>query len=146
MDSFTSPSNNPPPSPTTAADSLLKAASYGVSNIGLGSSWLGGEIPRENARTTDEVAGVGIGVGKKDRSKLKASDKKSYYKVHDTAIEGMKAKFSHLKPIDEKASVEHFEAVYSVVTRFEDLNNQMSKNDMDDVFNIPSEFIFDTSS
>jgi hypothetical protein len=107
---------------------------------------LGGETPRTNARTIDEVAGVGIGVGKKERTKLKLSDKKSYYKVRDAAIEGMKAKFTHLKPIDEKASVEHFEAVYSVVTRFEDLSYQMGKNDMSDVFNIPSDFVFDTST
>lgn len=128
---------SPPPTPAQAESFLTNLA---------GSSWLGGETPRLNARTTDEVAGVGIGVGKKERTKLKLSDKKSYYKIRDTAIEGMKAKFTHLKPIDEKASVEHFEAVYSVVTRFEDLNYQMGKNDMNDVFNIPSDFTFDANS
>jgi hypothetical protein len=110
-----------------------------------GSLWLGGEKPRILARTRDEVAGVGLGVGKKDRASLKIKDKKSYYKVRDNAIEGMKTKFTHLKAIDEKASVEHFEAIYSVITRFEDLSNQMIKNDMIDVFSIPSSFVSDSS-
>jgi hypothetical protein len=53
----------------------------------LGSSWLGGETPRTVARTSDEVAEVGLGVGKKDRAALKIKDKKSYYKVRDNVLE-----------------------------------------------------------
>lgn len=112
----------------------------------LGSSWLGGETPRTVARTSDEVAEVGLGVGKKDRAALKIKDKKSYYKVRDNAIKGMTTKFTHLKSIDEKASIEHFEAVYSVITRFEDLSNQMIKNDLIDVFSIPSSFVLNSSN
>jgi hypothetical protein len=121
-------------------------ASYSSSQPTPASHWLGGETPRTLARTSDEVAGVGLGVGKKDRASLKIKDKKSYYKVRDNAIEGMKTKFTHLKAIDEKASVEHFEAVYSVITRFEDLSNQMIKNDMIDVFSIPSSFVLNSSN
>jgi hypothetical protein len=116
------------------------------SQLVTASQWLGGETPRTQARTSDEVAGVGLGVGKKDRAALKLKDKKSYYKVRDNAIEGMKTKFTHLKSIDEKASVEHFEAVYSVITRFEDLSNQMIKNDMIDVFSIPSSFVLNSTN
>jgi hypothetical protein len=45
----------------------------------------------------------------------------------------------------KKASIKHFEAVYNVITRLEDLSNQVIKNDMIDVFSIPSSFILETS-
>jgi hypothetical protein len=62
--------------------------------------------------------------------------------VRDTAIEGMKDKFTQLTSIDEKSSVDHLAKVYSVVTRFADLEKLMVQNDMDNVvFTVPSEFV-----
>ena len=111
----------------------------------MASIWLGGETPLTTARTQAQVAGIGIGVSKGDRAALKANNKKTYYKVRDNAIEGMESKFSILDAIDEKAKVEHLSAVYSIVTRFDDLRIQMANNDMSDVFTIPSEFTLDAT-
>ena len=112
----------------------------------MASTWLGGETPRTTARSTLEVANVGIGVTKKDRDALKTSDKKAYYKVRDSAIKGLSTKFTQLQAIDEKSSIEHFEKVYSVVTRFDDLKSNMTTNDIIDVFTIPSSFELEISS
>ena len=57
----------------------------------------------------------------------------------------MANKFTLLKGIDEKATMEHLESVYSVVTRFKDLRTQMVATDLVDVFTIPSLFIDDSS-
>ena len=115
------------------------------SSGGSGSTWLGGEVPRTAARDTTELSSVGLGVKKTDREALRLSDKKSYYKVRETAILGMTTKFTLLKGIDEKATVEHLESVYSIVTRFEDLRTQVIANDMIDVFSIPSSFDSDAN-
>ena len=86
------------------------------------------------------MSGIGLGVRKGDRKELRIKDKKGYYKIRENAVECMSSKFTLLKGIDEKATMEHLELVYSVVTRFEDLKTQISSNDMLDVFQIPSEF------
>ena len=112
----------------------------------MASQWLGGETPRTQAQTRTELRGIGIGVGKKDREDLKKNDKKTYYKVRDTAISGMDSKFSILDAIDEKATVEHLSSVYSIVTRFDDLKTQIMTADMDDIFTIPSSFSYDQTT
>ena len=101
------------------------------------SIWLGGETPRSTARDATELTSVGLGVKKTDREDLKTNDKNSYYKVREAAVEGMKNKFTLLKGINENATMEHLESVYSVITRFEDLKTQVIANDMLDVFSIP---------
>ena len=112
-----------------------------MSNVpGSTSTWLGGSKIRATAQTPSEVSGLGLGVRKTDREDLKANDKKGYYKVRDSAIEGMTNKFSILKGIDEKATMEHLESVYSVITRFEDLKTQIIAHDLGDVFSVPSTF------
>ena len=57
----------------------------------------------------------------------------------------MSSKFTFLKGIDKKATMEHLESVYSVITRFEVLKTQITANDMLEVFQIPSGFtkVFD---
>lgn len=107
------------------------------------SVWLGGANPRTSPRSTTELAGVGIGIVKEDRAALKKNDKKSYQKLRETAVAEMKNKFKQLKAIDAKATMEHLESVYSVVTRFDDLKQELIKSDMIDVFTIPSDFSFD---
>ena len=112
----------------------------------MASIWLGGETPRTTARNQLEVTNVGIGVTKKDRAALQSNDKKGYYKVRDAAITGLTTKFIQLQAIDEKSSIEHFEKVYSVVTKFDNLKRHMVTNDMIDVFSIPSTFTLNTST
>ena len=80
------------------------------------STWLGEEAPHVTARDTTELASVGLGVKKTNQEALRLNDKKSYYKVRSTAIEGMKTKFTLLKGIDKKAIMEHSVSVYSVIT------------------------------
>ena len=122
------------PTPGTPAPNLLTKSSS--SN----SIWLGTPI-RTSPRSIDELTGIGLGrVRKTDRESLRQSDKKGYYKVRDNAVEGMSSKFTLLKGIDEKATMEHLELVYSVVTPFEDLRTQIIANDMLDVFQVPSDF------
>lgn len=104
------------------------------------SSWLGGETPRSTARNTEELAGIGIGVSKKDRKDLHDKDKKTYYKIRDNAIQGMESKFSLLESIDEKNTMDHLSSVYSIVTRLDELRTHLGNNDMLDVFTIPSAF------
>ena len=99
---------------------------------------------RSKPRDESEITGLGLGVKKTDRAALCSSDKKGYYKVRDAAIEGMSSKFTLLKGIDEKATMDHLESVYSVITRFEDLKTQITANDTIDVFTIPSEFVTNT--
>ena len=110
-----------------------------------GSVWLGGEEQRKAIRPSNEIAGLGMGVTKKDREGLKQNDPKTYYKVRDNAIEGMQNKFSQLKSFDENATMEHLGAVYSIVTRFDDLKAQLVKSNLVNVFTIPSEFVYDDS-
>ena len=126
------PDTPPPPPPPSASKGR-----------GATSTWLGGIAPLATARNSTELSSVGLGVSKTDREAIKANDKKTYYKIRDFAIKGMTSKFSQLKSIDEKASVVHMEAVYSVMTRFSDLRTQIEQNDMYDVFTIPSKFVLD---
>ena len=110
------------------------------------SVWLGGENIRDKARDSDELTTIGLGVKKTDREELQQKDKKAYYKVRDSAIEGMTNKFSLLKGISKSATMEHLESVYCVVTCFEDLKSKILANDMLDVFTIPSSFSQDATS
>ena len=153
---------HPPPTPVQAAQQAMQGLNIAgtatstwtpsvsvpmttnVSSNTNGSQWLGGETPRSQARTLQEVSHVGIGVNKRNREQLKQTDRKSYYKVKESTVAGMESKFTQLKEIDQNASVEHFKMVYSVITRFEDLQAQMIKNDLADVFTIPSAFSYDT--
>ena len=136
-----------PPLPTGQQFTLaLPQVALPVAPTTMTSTWLGGETPRTTARSDLEVANVGIGVTKKDRATLKTNDKKSYYKVRDSAIKGLTTKFTQLQAIDKKSSVEHFEKVYSVVTRFDDLKSNMITNDVIDVFTIPSSFDLDATT
>lgn len=100
--------------------------------------WLGGIEAQSVKRTTEEIEAVGISVKKTERADLKKNDKKTYYKIRENCVEGIKNKFTQLKPIDENSPVEHFESIYSVVTRFDDLQDSLKKNDMIDVFTIAS--------
>ena len=61
------------------------------------------------------------------------------------AVTPMKNKFTQLKAIDEKATMEHLESVYSVVTRFDDLRDELLKSDMLDVFTIASEYTWNAT-
>ena len=110
-----------------------------------GSKWLGGKVPRTAKRTDDDIFGLGIGVTKEERAELKKNDKKTYHKVRENCISGISNKFTQLKSIDENSPIDHFESVYSVVTRFDDLQESLRKSDMLDVFTIASAYNADGS-
>lgn len=109
------------------------------------SKWLGGTTPRLTKRNEDDIFGLGISVAKSEREILKNTDKKTYYKIKEKCVEGIKNKFTQLKPIDENSPIDHFESVYSVVTRFDDLQQSLRTNDMLDVFTIASGYKVDGS-
>ena len=113
---------------------------------GKESLFLGGEKLRDTPRPHEELTSLGLGVKKTDRAGLQSTDKKGYYKVRDTAIEGLPSKFTLLKGISETATMEHFESVYSVVTCFEDLKTKIVDSDMIDVFSILSLFTEDSGT
>ena len=111
----------------------------------MSSPWLGGVTPRLTACKKDDIFGLGISVTKEEREFLKSSDKKTYYKVRENCVKGIENKFTQLKSIDENSPIDHFESVYSVVTRFDDLQESLRTNDMLDVFTIASEYNSDGS-
>ena len=106
----------------------------------MGSVWLGGATPRSKKRDDSDIFGLGVSVTKHEREALKKTDKKTYYKVKESCIKGIENKFTQLKPIDENSPIDHFESVYSVVTRFDDLQQALQKNDLIDVFTIASQY------
>jgi hypothetical protein len=110
------------------------------------STWLGGEVPLSTPRSASDINSVGLGISKKDRATIKISDKKTYFKVRDNAVEGLTSKFTQLQSIDEKSTLDHLKKVYSVVNRFADLQQQLEQNDMEDVFTIPNNFTKDTNT
>ena len=110
-----------------------------------GSKWLGGATPRTTKRNQDDIFGLGISVKKEERENLKTTDKKTYYKVRENCTKGIENKFTQLKSIDENSPIDHFESVYSVVTRFDDLQESLRTNDMLDVFTIASSYESDGS-
>ena len=89
----------------------------------ISDNWLqlGGEDPLDTKREEKDVLGIGISVARKEREELKKKDKKTYYKVRENCVKGIENKFTQLKSIDENSPIEHFESIYSVVTRFDDL-------------------------
>ena len=74
-------------------------------NNNMTSTWLGNEKPLDLKRGEAEVLSIGISVGKKERTVLKTSDKKTYYKVRDTCTKGIDSKFTQLKAIDENSPI-----------------------------------------
>ena len=92
-----------------------------------------------------EVLGIGISVRKKQGAALKTPGKKTYYKVRDSCIKGINSKFTLLKAIDKNSPIEHFESIYSIVDRFDDLQESLRTNDIIDVFTIASEYEGDGS-
>lgn len=124
-----------------AATSITFATSGTMSK----SPWLGDIVPRSTKRDDDDIFGLGISVSKLEREKLKVNDKKTYYKVQESCTKGIESKFTQLKAIDENSPIDHFESVYSVVTRFDDLQESLRRNDMIDVFTIASEYELDGS-
>ena len=110
-----------------------------------GSKWLGGVTPRSAKRSDDDIFGIGIIVKKEEREYLKVNDKKTYFKVRENCTKGINNKFTQLKSIDENSPIDHFESIYSIVTRFDDLQDSLRVNDMLDVFCIASEYNDDGS-
>ena len=99
-----------------------------------------GVAPLGQKRKEKDVLTLGISVAKEERGDLKLKDKKTYYKVKESCAKGIENKFTQLKPIDENSPVEHFESVYSVVSRFDDLQESLRTNDMIGVFTIASHY------
>ena len=95
---------------------------------------------RSTRRDKNDILSIGISVSKEERENLKNSDKKTYYKVRESCTKGIVNKFTQLKAIDENSPIEHFESVYSVVTRFDDLQESLRVNDMIGVFTIASSY------
>ena len=109
-------------------------------------SWLGdGVTPLTTKRDEQEVLTLGVSVAKEERKDLKKNDKKTYYKVKESCVKGIENKFTQLKPIDENSQIEAFESVYSVVSRFDDLQESLRTNDMIGVFTIASSYEKDGS-
>ena len=109
-------------------------------------SWLGdGVSPLTKKRDEGEILSLGVSVAKEERKELKKNDKKTYYKVKENCVKGIENKFTQLKPIDEHSPVEAFESVYSVVSRFDDLQESLKTNDMIGVFTIASSYEKDGS-
>ena len=115
-------------------------SSKDITIMNTGSKWLGGEDPLDTKREEKDVLGIGISVARKEREQLKQTDKKTYYKVRENCVKGIENKFTQLKSIDENSPIEHFESIYSVVTRFDDLQESLRTNDMIDVFTIGSDY------
>ena len=78
----------------TASSGGVSAGTGGGTTSGTPSTWLGGVVPCATGRDQTELVGVGLGVKKEDRENIKTSDRKTYYKIRDTAIEGMENKFT----------------------------------------------------
>ena len=97
---------------------------------------LGDVAPRSTEREEKDVLSLSVSVAKEERKELKANDRKTYHKVKETCTKGIDSKFTQLKAIDENSPIEHFESVYSVVTRFDDLQESLRSNDMIGVFTI----------
>ena len=109
-------------------------------------NWLGdGVNPLTTKRDEKEVLTLGVSVAKEERKDLKKNDKKTYYKVKESCVKGIENKFTQLKPIDENSPVEAFESVYSVVSRFDDLQECLRTNDMIGIFSIASDYEKDGS-
>ena len=104
-----------------------------------------GVAPLSTKRDKDAVLSLSVSVRKEDRKDLKEKDKKTYQKVKENGTKGIENKFTQLKAIDENSPIEHFESVYSVVTRLDDLQESLRVNDEIGVFTIASAYHADGS-
>ena len=107
--------------------------------------WLGGENPRDDARTTREAALMMAGIPKTARGALTASE---LSKLKKSAEEGLEHKFSLLAPLDGSMTptIDKLKGVYSVTIRVEELRNSLQMYDMADVFLIANEFAWDVNN
>ena len=105
------------------------------------SEFLGKDIiPLTQPRTEDDIEAIGISVPKDERALLKTTEVKTYEKLKEKAEEGIKTKFALLKPIDHASNVKDFKDLYGVLTRVDELHQNMVAYDIDDVFKVPSSF------
>ena len=90
------------------------------------SAFLGKDIiPLTQPRTEDDIEAIGISVPKDERAVLKTTEVKTYEKLKEKAEEGIKTKFSLLKPIDYASNVKNFKDLYGVLTRVDELRQNM---------------------
>ena len=102
-------------------------------------SFLGNRAPLEEPRTEDDLIAIGISTPKEDRFILKMNDIKGYDKLRNQAEKGITSKFDLLKPID-KSNLDTSKETYKIMTRVADLEKDMKRSELEDVFNIPFEF------
>ena len=128
----------PPPSeprPTTTQTKMVNAAE---------SLFFEGNASRTTARTDNELVADTISCPKGDRATLKSNDKKSYSKLKETSSMALKdTTFELVKPFDTKIEATQLKEVTSVVTKVNKLKDRLRRDDMIDVFKIPSEFVDD---
>ena len=131
------------PQPNIAAVAPNQAAAAVAAQVFGGNEWLGGEIPRANARTAREIGTLMSGIPKEERENL---DAVSLNKLKGKATEGMEAKFAFVEPLNSnKASKEQLAKIYSVSMRVEEFAGALQGFDMLDVFTIPSAFVTDAN-
>ena len=108
--------------------------------------FFGGNASRSTARTDDELVAETISCPKADRENLKSKDKKAYAKLKENSSMSLKdTKFELVKPFDTKIEATQLKEVTSVVTKVNKLKDRLRRDDMIDVFKIPSSFTQDTS-
>mmetsp|Transcript_8908 Transcript_8908/g.10311 ORF Transcript_8908/g.10311 Transcript_8908/m.10311 type:complete len:119 (+) Transcript_8908:199-555(+) len=93
--------------------SIMSSASGTPTNTS--SSWLDGTSLRNSRSNDTEISELGMTIKKTDRAALGS---KELLKLVETSTAGMASKFTQLTTIDEKATLEIFSTVYSIVTRF----------------------------
>ena len=108
--------------------------------------FLDGNTQRSTARTDDKLVSETISCAKEDRESLKRSDKKSYDKLKENSCKALESTtFEMAKPFDTRTEIKQLEDVTSVVTKVNKLKDRLRRDDMIDVFKIPSEFVKNSS-
>lgn len=97
-------------------------------------SLIGSSLSEE--RDVQSIDSIGLSVKGADRAALKSSNPKAYEKVKELACASIKDKFSLMKVIDEKSSVQDFQSIYSIEIRLRELQKSLKESDLLPVFTI----------
>ena len=102
-------------------------------------TWLGVE-PLTDARRVDDGVALRAGIKKSEREKLSAVERS---KLKARAEEGLSYKFDIIRLEEtQKSGQDRLKTVYSVTLRLEEFYESLLDFDMDDVFTIPSAFVW----
>ena len=100
---------------------------------------LGGSTRRADARPISDLEKTLAGVPKAKRKDLSVTE---LQKLKSKAEDGLENKFMLMAPFaDTKANKDQLESIYSITMRVEEFHKSLQAFDMDDVFNIASEYV-----